>query len=62
MPKEYIEVFSSGVSMQMNDFRELTIFKGGKSSKEKSANQDKGFVNEFKAFKEAVKSGNELSI
>lgn len=59
MPKECIEVFSSGVSMQMNDFRELTIFKGGKSSKEKSANQDKGFVNEFKAFKEAVKSGNE---
>ena len=59
MPKEYIEVFSSGVSMQMNDFRELTIFKGGKSSKEKSANQDKGFVNEFKAFKEAIKSGNE---
>ncbi|WP_151946367.1 bi-domain-containing oxidoreductase [Aliarcobacter butzleri] len=59
MPKEYIEVFSSGVSMQMNDFRELTIFKGGKSSKEKSTNQDKGFVNEFKAFKEAVKSGNE---
>ncbi|MCT7557132.1 bi-domain-containing oxidoreductase [Aliarcobacter butzleri] len=59
MPKEYIEVFSSGISMQMNDFRELTIFKGGKSSKEKSANQDKGFVNEFKAFKESVKSGNE---
>ncbi|MEV9616112.1 bi-domain-containing oxidoreductase [Aliarcobacter butzleri] len=59
MPKEYIEVFASGISMQMNDFRELTIFKGGKSSKEKSANQDKGFVNEFKAFKEAVKSGND---
>ena len=59
MPKEYIEVFSSGLSMQMNDFRELTIFKGGKSSKEKSANQDKGFVNEFKAFKESAKSGNE---
>ncbi|QKF66498.1 medium chain dehydrogenase/reductase (MDR) / zinc-dependent alcohol dehydrogenase-like family protein [Arcobacter venerupis] len=59
MPKEYIEVFGSGVSMQMNDFRELTIFKKGKISKEKSANQDKGFVNEFKAFKEAVKSGNE---
>ncbi|MBD3839663.1 MAG: bi-domain-containing oxidoreductase [Epsilonproteobacteria bacterium] len=57
MPKEYIEVFGNGISMQMNDFRELTIFKGGKSTKEKSANQDKGFVNEFKAFKEAVKSG-----
>lgn len=59
MPKEYIEVFSSGVSMQMNDFRELIIFKKGKVSKEKSANQDKGFINEFKAFKEAVKSENE---
>lgn len=57
MPKEYIEVFGNGISMQMNDFRELTIFKGGKSIKEKSANQDKGFVNELKAFKEAVKSG-----
>jgi len=43
--------------MQMNDFRELTIFKGGKATKEKSANQDKGFVSEFKAFKESVKSG-----
>ena len=59
MPKEYIEVFGSGVSMQMNDFRELTIFKKGKATKEKSANQDKGFVNEFKAFKDAVKSENE---
>lgn len=59
MPKEYIEVFGNGVSMQMNDFRELIVYKGGKVSKEKSANQDKGFVNEFKAFKEAVKSGNE---
>jgi predicted dehydrogenase/threonine dehydrogenase-like Zn-dependent dehydrogenase len=59
MPKEYIEVFGSGVSMQMNDFRELTIFKKGKPIKEKSSNQDKGFVNEFKAFKEAVKSGYE---
>jgi predicted dehydrogenase/threonine dehydrogenase-like Zn-dependent dehydrogenase len=59
MSKEYIEVFGSGVSMQMNDFRELIIFKNGKANKEKSANQDKGFVNEFKAFKEAVKSGYE---
>jgi predicted dehydrogenase len=57
MPKEYIEVFGNGISMQMNDFRELTIFKVGKAVKEKSANQDKGFVSEFKAFKEAVKSG-----
>jgi predicted dehydrogenase len=59
MPKEYIEVFGNGVSMSMTDFRELLIYKNGKTKKEKSANQDKGFVNEFKAFKEAVKSGKE---
>ena len=59
MPKEYIEVFGSGVSMAMNDFRELVIYKGGKSTKEKNSNQDKGFVGEFKTFKEAVKTGNE---
>jgi predicted dehydrogenase len=58
MPKEYIEVFGNGVSMSMTDFRELIVYSGGKAKKEKSANQDKGFVAEFKAFKEAVKSGN----
>ena len=57
MPKEYIELFGNGVSMQMNDFRELTVYKGGKKDRIKTANQDKGFVVEFEAFKEAVKSG-----
>ena len=57
MPKEYIEAFGSGVSMEMHDFRELLIYSGAKVKKEKSLNQDKGFVNEFNAFKEAVKTG-----
>ena len=57
MSKEYIEVFGLGVSMEMHDFRELVIYENGKKIKEKSSNQDKGFVNEFKAFKEAVKTG-----
>jgi hypothetical protein len=57
MPKEYIEVFGSGVSMEMRDFRELIIYEDGKIKREKSTNQDKGFVNEFKAFKDSVKSG-----
>ena len=59
MPKEYIEVFGNGVSMAMTDFRELLVYSGGKTTKTKSANQDKGFVKEFKAFKDAVKSGKE---
>ena len=57
MPKEYIEVFGNSISMVMNDFRELLIYENGKMKKEKSSNQDKGFINEFKAFKEAIKSG-----
>ncbi len=57
MPKEYIEAFGNGVSITMNDFREMHIYSGGKDEKVKSANQDKGFVNEFKAFQAAVKSG-----
>ena len=57
MSKEYIEVFGSGVSMEMHDFRELIIYENGKKKKEKSSNQDKGFANEFKAFKEAVETG-----
>jgi len=59
MPKEYIEVFANGISMSMTDFRELIIYSGGKANKTKSANQDKGFVAEFKAFKDAVKTGKE---
>ena len=57
MPKEQIEAFGNGISMHLNDFRELTIYSGAKAKKEKSANQDKGFVNEFKAFKISVESG-----
>jgi len=58
MPKESIEAFANGVSMKLNDFRELSIYKGGKEKKEKSFNQDKGFSEEFKAFRDAVKDGN----
>lgn len=57
MPKESIEAFANDVSISLNDFRELVTYKG-KTRKEKSSNQDKGFVNEFKAFKEAVNTGN----
>lgn len=57
MPKESIEAFANGVSINLNDFRELITY-NGKTKKEKSSNQDKGFVNEFKEFEKAVKSGN----
>ncbi len=57
MPKEHIELFCPNSAMQMNDFRELTVYRGGKKQMTKSANQDKGFTNELEAFRNAVKSG-----
>ena len=46
------------MALQMNDFRELVIFKNGKKEKQKNSNQDKGFKNEFAAFKESLATGN----
>lgn len=42
MTKEYIEVFSAGMSATINDFKELKIFGKGKPNKTKVLNQNKG--------------------
>lgn len=42
LSKEYIEIFSSGTSIIMNDFKELQIYRNGKHSKTKSFIQNKG--------------------
>lgn len=57
VPKEYIELFSSDITIQMNDFRELLVYKGNKIEKVRNANQDKGFVNELTAFRNAINNG-----
>ena len=61
MPKEYIEVFANNISITMNDFKEMIVFKDGKKNKIKKLTQDKGFENEFIAFKDAINRG-ELAI
>ena len=57
LPKEYIEVFAPNLAMQMDNFRELTIYLGTSKNRTKSSNQDKGFKGEFEAFAEAIKTG-----
>jgi predicted dehydrogenase len=42
MTKEYVEVFSAGVSATLNDFKELKIYGKGTPKKEKLFNQNKG--------------------
>ncbi|MBO73097.1 MAG: oxidoreductase, partial [Flavobacteriales bacterium] len=54
LSKEYVEVFAPDIAMKMDNFRELEIFKGNKSRKLKSANQNKGFKGEFMALKKAI--------
>lgn len=42
MTKEYVEVFSAGMSATLNDFKELKIYGKGKPKKDKILNQNKG--------------------
>ena len=42
MTKEYVEVFSAGLSATLNDFKELKIYGKGKPKKTKILNQNKG--------------------
>ena len=57
VPKEYIEVYQSGMTAVLNDFRELSIHGNGKVQKKKLVTQDKGQKNEIERFVDAVKNG-----
>lgn len=50
MTKEYVEVFSAGLSATLNDFKELKIYGKGKPKKNKIFNQNKGQKEMVEAF------------
>ena len=50
MTKEYVEVFSAGMSATLNDFKELKVFGKGNPKKEKFFNQNKGQKEMVSAF------------
>lgn len=56
VPKEYIEVFSQGSIIQIDDFKRMTI-SGKKSRKIKFKSQDKGHAREMELFLESVRNG-----
>jgi polar amino acid transport system substrate-binding protein len=60
LPKEQIEVFASGSSYIINDFKILTIY--NKSKKVISSNQDKGHSTELVEFVNAIKNGTKTPI
>nr|WP_246781470.1 bi-domain-containing oxidoreductase [Rhodoblastus sphagnicola] len=56
LPKEMIEVFAAGRVIQLDDFRRLSVTRGGKTSVVKSA-QDKGQAALVAAFLAAAREG-----
>ncbi|MEP0804112.1 MAG: Gfo/Idh/MocA family oxidoreductase [Chloroflexota bacterium] len=60
-PKERVEVFCDGMVAVLEDFVSLQIVKDGKKKEERRA-QDKGHVNEWKAFVKAICEGGEPPI
>lgn len=50
LPKEYIEIYSSGTTAIINDFKELKIYGKGKPFRKKFLNQDKGQKEMVEAF------------
>jgi polar amino acid transport system substrate-binding protein len=57
LPKEYLEVFASGLVIRLDDFRKLHITRGGKTTTKSASAQDKGQTGLVKAFYAAARDG-----
>ena len=56
LAKEYLEIFTNGQSIVINDFKTMSIY--GKSIKSSNlSNQDKGHKEEVKQFLDAIRNG-----
>jgi polar amino acid transport system substrate-binding protein len=62
MPKEKIEVFQSGISAIIDDFRNLSLYSQKGKTTKKLLSQDKGQKNEIARFLNAVEEGIEMPI
>ena len=59
LPKEYIEVFCSGLTGIIRDFKEMKIYGKGKPTRKRLLNQDKGQSQMMKQFLQRIKMGGE---
>lgn len=62
LPKERLEVFGEGGIAVLDDFRTLTLSRGGRGRTVKGAAQDKGFTEEMRRFLAAVRAGGPMPI
>lgn len=61
LKKEYIEVFSNGVSFVLDDFKNLIIY-SNKTKRKKMFNQDKGHKKEIELFLDSIQKGTQSPI
>lgn len=61
LPKEHLEVFGGGKTVQLENFERLNVYEGVRTRTVK-AGVDKGQSAELRAFVDAVKSGGEMPI
>jgi predicted dehydrogenase len=61
VPKERVEVFCEGTVAVLDDFVSLQITKDGQRTEGRGA-QDKGWVNEWRAFVKSIRGGGEPPI
>jgi polar amino acid transport system substrate-binding protein len=57
VPKEYIEVYSAGLTGVIRDFREHEVFHDGGSHRRKTIHQDKGQSHMIRQFLDRLKAG-----
>ena len=57
LPKEYVEVYCSGQTAVLNDFRECVLFGNGKPEKHKLLTQNKGQKEMLLSYFDGLKSG-----
>jgi predicted dehydrogenase len=62
LPKERLEVYGEGGIAILEDFRSLELARGGRVRRERSASQDKGFVEEMRRFLAAIRAGGPMPI
>ncbi|SMD44628.1 Predicted dehydrogenase [Aquiflexum balticum DSM 16537] len=62
LPKEYFEVFSSGSSAVLNDFKSLKVYSKGKVKKASFLNQNKGQKEMVSEFVEGIKKSGKSPI
>jgi polar amino acid transport system substrate-binding protein len=62
VPKEFLEVFGGGQTVQLHNFEHLRVFAGDGAAKIKGKGIDKGQREEMAAFVQAVKTGAEMPI